>query len=167
MRILEDKHNFSLPQWISFPGTNDRNGNHSRPTPLSHVDTREMESFTRIISATPASIQENKEWYSDGIREKEGKVNTIIIIIIVFMQPQIDKMWSTGEKNGKPLQHSCPENLINGMKRQKDMTLKSELPRSVDAQYATGEDWKNSSRRNEVVVVQLLSCAQCFEPHGL
>ena len=47
------------------------------------------------------------------------------------------------------------------------MTLKSELPRSVGAQYATGEDWKNSSRRNEVVVVQLFSCAQCFEPHGL
>ena len=90
MIILEDRHNFSLPQWISFPGTNDRNGNHSRPTPLSHVDTREMESFTRIISATLASIQENKEWYSDGIREKEGKVNTIIIII-VFLQSQIDK----------------------------------------------------------------------------
>ena len=115
-----------------------------------------MESFTRIISATPAFIQQNKEWYSDGIRDKDENINTIIIIFF-FPQPHIDKTWSTGEKNGKPLQHSCPENLINGMKRQKGMTLKSELPRSVGAQNATGEDWKNSSRKNEVVV-QLLSC---------
>ena len=49
-----------------------------------------------------------------------------------------DKMWSTGEGNGKPLQYSCLENPINSMKRQKDRTLKDELPRSVGAQYATG-----------------------------
>ena len=59
-----------------------------------------------------------------------------------------DKMWSTGEGNGKPLQHSCPENPMNSMKRQKDRTLKDEL-RSVGARYATGEEWRNSSRRNE------------------
>ena len=50
-----------------------------------------------------------------------------------------DKMWSTGEGNGKPLQYSCLENPMNSMKRQKDRTLKDELPRSVGAQYATGE----------------------------
>ena len=60
-----------------------------------------------------------------------------------------DKMWSTGEGNGKPLQYSCLENPINGMKRQKDRTLKDELPRSVSAQYATGDQWRNNSRKNE------------------
>ena len=60
-----------------------------------------------------------------------------------------DKTWSTGEGNGKLLQPSCLENPMNSMKRQKDMTLKDELPRSVGAQYATGEEWRNSSRRNE------------------
>ena len=59
-----------------------------------------------------------------------------------------DKMWSTGEGNGKPLQHSCPENPRNSMKRQKDRTLKDELPRSVGAQYATGDQWRNNSRKN-------------------
>ena len=60
-----------------------------------------------------------------------------------------DKMWSTGEVNGKPLQYSCLENTMNSMKRQKDMTLKDELPRSVGAPYATGEEWKNNSRNHE------------------
>ena len=60
-----------------------------------------------------------------------------------------DKMWSTGEGNGKPLQHSCLENPMNSMKRRKDRTLKDELPRSAGAQYATGQKQRNSSRRNE------------------
>ena len=60
-----------------------------------------------------------------------------------------DKMWSTGEGNGKPLQYSCLENPINSMKRQKDMTLKNELPRLVGAQYTIGEGWRNNSRKNE------------------
>ena len=58
-------------------------------------------------------------------------------------------MWSTGEGNGKSLQYSCLENLMNSMKRQKDRTLKDELPRSVGAQYATGDQWRNNSRKNE------------------
>ena len=58
-----------------------------------------------------------------------------------------DKTWSTGEGNGKPLQYSCLENPMNSMKRQKDRTLKDELPRSVGAQYATGEEWRNNSRK--------------------
>ena len=60
-----------------------------------------------------------------------------------------DKMWFTGEGNGKPLQYSCLENPMNSMKRQKDRTLKDELPRSVGAQYATGDQWRNNSRKNE------------------
>ena len=60
-----------------------------------------------------------------------------------------DKMRSTGEGNGKPLQYSCLENPMNSMKRQKDRTLKDELPRSVGAQYATGDQWRNNSRKNE------------------
>ena len=60
-----------------------------------------------------------------------------------------DKMWSTGEGNGKPLQYSCLENLMNSMKRPKDKTLKDELLRSVGAQYANGDQWKNNSRKNE------------------
>ena len=57
-----------------------------------------------------------------------------------------DKTWSTGEVNGKPLQYSCFE---NPMKRQKDTTPKYEVPRSVGVQYATGEEWRNNSRKNE------------------
>ena len=60
-----------------------------------------------------------------------------------------DRMWSTGEGNGKPLQYSCLENPMNSMKRQNDRTLKEKLPRSVGAQYATGDQWRNNSRKNE------------------
>ena len=59
-----------------------------------------------------------------------------------------DKTWSTGEGNGKPLQY-CLENPMNSMIRQKCMSLKDELPRSVCAQYATGDQWRNNSRKNE------------------
>ena len=58
-------------------------------------------------------------------------------------------MGSTGEGNGKPLQYSCLENPMNSMKKQKDKTLKDELPRSVGVQYATGKQWRNSSRKNK------------------
>ena len=60
-----------------------------------------------------------------------------------------DKMWSTGEGNGKPLQYSGLENPMNSMKRQNDRILKEELSRSVGAQYATGDKWSNNSRKNE------------------
>ena len=58
-------------------------------------------------------------------------------------------MWSTGEGNGKPLQYSCLENPMSNVKRQNDRILKEELPRSVGAQYATGEQRRNNSRKNE------------------
>ena len=60
-----------------------------------------------------------------------------------------DKMWSIGKGNGQPLQYSCLENPMNSMKRQNDRMLKEELPRSVGAQYATGDQWRNNSRKNE------------------
>ena len=69
-----------------------------------------------------------------------------------------DKMWSTGEGNVKPLQHSCLENLMNSMKRQTDMTLKSEFPRLVGAQYATGDQWSNNSRKNEEMEPKWKQC---------
>ena len=63
------------------------------------------------------------------------------------MEESSDKMWSTGEGNGKPLQYSCLEKPMNSLKRQKGMTLKDEHPRSVGAQNATGEEWRNDSRK--------------------
>ena len=65
------------------------------------------------------------------------------------MVEKSDRMWSIGEENGKPLQYSCLENPMNSMKRQNDRMLKEELSRSVGAQYATGDQWKNNSRKNE------------------
>ena len=67
------------------------------------------------------------------------------------MMESSDKMWSTGEGNGKPLQYSCLDNPMNSMKRQKERTLKGDLTRSVGAQYATGDQWKNNSRKNEEI----------------
>ena len=65
------------------------------------------------------------------------------------MVERSDRMWSTGEENGKPLQYSCLENPMNSMKRRNDRILKEKLPRSVGAQYATGDQWRNNSRKNE------------------
>ena len=65
------------------------------------------------------------------------------------MVERSDGIWSTGEGNGKPLQYSCLENPMNSMKRQNDRILKQELPRSVGTQYATGDQWRNNSRKNE------------------
>ena len=65
------------------------------------------------------------------------------------MVERSDRMWSPGEGNGKPLQYSCLKNLVNSMIRQKDRTLKDELPRSVGDQYATGDQQTNNSRKNE------------------
>ena len=65
------------------------------------------------------------------------------------MVERSDRRQSTGEGNGKPLQNSCLENPMNSMKRQKDRTLKDELPRLVGTQHATGDQWRNNSRKNE------------------
>ena len=65
------------------------------------------------------------------------------------MVERSDRMWSTGEGNGKPLQYSCLENPMKSMKRQNDRILNEELPRSVGVQYATGDQWRNNSRKND------------------
>ena len=65
------------------------------------------------------------------------------------MVERSDRMWSTGERNGKPFQYSCLENPMNSMKRQKERTLKDELPRLGGAQYAARDRWRNNSRNNE------------------
>ena len=65
------------------------------------------------------------------------------------MVERSDRMWSTGEGNGKPLQYSCLENPTNSMKSPSDRILKEELPRLVGAQYATGDEWRKNSRKNE------------------
>ena len=65
------------------------------------------------------------------------------------MMERSDRMWSSVEGNGKPLQYSCLENPMNNKKRQNDRILKEKLPRSVGAQYATGDQWRNNSRKNE------------------
>ena len=67
----------------------------------------------------------------------------------LVMVKRSDKMWSTGEGNGKPVQYSCLENPMNSMKRQNDRILKEELPRSVGAQHTTGDQWRNNSRKSE------------------
>ena len=65
------------------------------------------------------------------------------------MVERSDRIWATGEGNGKPLQYFCLENPINSMKRQNDRILKKELPMSVSTKYATGDQWRNNSRKNE------------------
>ena len=65
------------------------------------------------------------------------------------MVERSDRMWSTGEGNGKPLQYSCLENPMKCMKRQNDRIPKEELPTSLGAQYASGDQWRNNSRKNE------------------
>ena len=65
------------------------------------------------------------------------------------MVERSDRTWPTGEGNGKPLQYSCLENPMKSMERKNDTKLKEELPRSVGAQYATGDQWRNNSRKNE------------------
>ena len=65
------------------------------------------------------------------------------------MVERSDRMWSTGEGNGKTFQYSCLENPMNSMRRQNDRIIKEKLPRSVGAQYATGDQWRNNSRKNE------------------
>ena len=75
------------------------------------------------------------------------------------MAKNTDKTWSTGEGNDNTLQYSCFENPMNSMKRQKDVTLKDKLTRSVGAQYATGEEWRNNLRKNEEMEPKQKQCS--------
>ena len=84
-----------------------------------------------------------------------------------IMVESSDKAWSTGEGNGTPLQYSCLENPMNSMKRQKHRTLKDELPRSIGAQYVTGDQWRNNSRKNEETEPKRKQQSHGQEPGGL
>ena len=94
--------------------------------------------LVNLITRTTALSNSMKLSHSHGATQ-DGRV----------MVETSDRMWSTGEGNGKPLRCSCLENPMNSIKRQKDRTLKDELPRSVGAQYATADQWENNSRKNE------------------
>ena len=95
--------------------------------------------LTNLMTCTTALSNSVKLWAKPCRATQDGWV----------MVESSDKMWSTGEENGKPLQYSCFENPMNSMKRQKDRTLKDELPRLVGAQYATGDQWRNNSRKKK------------------
>ena len=115
------------------------------------------------ISILSLSIREQTEWKSQSQKtnQTDHMTTSLSNSMKLWAMPcgatqdewvmvgSSDKTWSTGEGNGKPLQYSCLENPINSMKRQKDRTLKDELPRSVGAQYVTGDQWRNKSRKNE------------------
>ena len=94
--------------------------------------------LVNIITQTTALSNSMKLSHAHGATQN-GRV----------MVERSDRMWSTGEGNGKPLQYSCLENPMNSMKRQNDRILKEKLARSVGAQYATGDQWRNNSRKNE------------------
>ena len=92
-----------------------------------------------LITWTTALSNSVKLWAMPCRATQDGQV----------MVESSDKKWSTWKGNGKPLQYSCLENPMNSMKRQKYGTLKDELPRLVGAQYATGDQWRNNTRKNE------------------
>ena len=95
--------------------------------------------LTNLITQTTALFNSMKLWAKPRRATQHGQV----------MVESSDKMWSAGEGNGKPLQYSCTEKPMNSMKRQKDTALKDELTRSVGARYATRDQWRNNSRKNE------------------
>ena len=97
------------------------------------------EKLTNLITWTTALSNSMKLWAMPCRANQDRQV----------MVESSEKMWSTGEGNGKPLQYSCLKNPMNRVKRQKDRILRDELPRSVGAQYATGDQWRNNSKRNE------------------
>ena len=108
---------------------------HQRPDALKPYSQRTSQSNHTRTTALSNSMKPN---HAHGATQ-DGWV----------MVERSDRMWSTGEGNGKPLQYSCLENPMNSRKRQNDRIPKQELPRSLGAQYATGDQWRNNSRKNE------------------
>ena len=114
------------------------------------------------ISLLSLSIREQSEWKPQSQKTNQtdhmdDSSNSVKLWAMPYRATQnrwvivdsSDKTWSTGEGNGKPSQYFCLENPMKSMKRQKDRTLKDELPRLDGAQYATGDHWRNNSRKNE------------------
>ena len=108
---------------------------HQRADTLKPYSQKTSQSNHTRTTALSNSMKPSRAWGAT----QDGQV----------MVERSDRMCSTGEGNGKPLQYSCLENPMNSMKRQNDRILKDELPKSVGAQYATGDQWINNSRKNE------------------
>ena len=102
------------------------------------MENHDHKKLTKLITWTTALSNSMKISHARGATQ-DGWV----------MVERSDRMWSIGEEKGKPFQYSCLENPMNSMKRQKDRTLKDELPKSVGAQYVTGDQWRNNSRKKE------------------
>ena len=111
-------HQGASTSLLPYPSEGRQNGNHNH------------RKLIQVITWITALSNSMKLWAMPCRATQDRRV----------MVERFDKTWSTGEGNGKPLQYSCLENLVNSMKRQKDGTLRDELPRSVGAQYATGEE---------------------------
>ena len=111
----------------------------SHPHPSEDRENGNHRNLIKMITEVTALCNSLKLWAMPCGATLDGRV----------MVESSDKTWPTGEGNGKPLQHSCLENPMNSMKRQKDRTMKDELPRLVGTQYATEEEWRNNSRKNE------------------
>ena len=107
---------------------------HQRADTLNHTH-RKLANLITWTTALSNSMKPSHAWGANQDRR--------------VMVERSDRMWSPGEGNGKPLQYSCLENPMNSMKRQNDRIPKDELPRSLGAQYATGDQWRNNSRKNE------------------
>ena len=108
-------------------------------------DPADVGNLISAFSKTSLNIRK----FTVHVLLKSGLENFEHYFTSMVMVERSDRMWSTGEGNGKPLQYSCLENPINSMKRQKDRTLKDEFSRWVGAQYATGDQWRTNSRKNE------------------
>ena len=132
------------PSLPSFPHSQSLpSGSFHKPLTLicqrTQIEYHNHRKLIKMITWTTAPSNSMKLWAMPCRATQDGWVTV----------ESSDKTWSTGEGNGKPLQNSCLENPMNSMKRQKDRTLKDKLPRSVGAQYATEEEWRNNSRKNE------------------
>ena len=112
---------------------------HPSPSEGRQNENHKHRKLTNLITCTTALSNSMKLWAMPCRATQDGWV----------IVESSDKTWSTGEVNGKPLPYSCFENPMNSMKRQKDRTLKNDLPRLVGAQYAVGDKWRNNSRKNE------------------
>ena len=114
---------------------------HPSPSEVRQTENPSHKKLTNLITWTTALSHSMKLCAMLHRATQDGWV----------MVESSDKTWSTGEGNGKPLQYSGLENPMNSMKKKKDRTVKHELPRSVGAQYATGDQWRTNSRQNEEI----------------
>ena len=112
---------------------------YSPPSEGRQNENHNHRKLTNLITWTTALSNSMKLWAMPCRATQDRQV----------MEESSDKTWSTGEGNGKPLQYSCLENPMSSMKRQKDRTVKDELSRTIGAHYATGDQWRNNSRKNE------------------